>query len=286
MAVSAPGPTYWGDGNAPAAAQYGDHLDGVPAADGNYYPTWVANDAATGKFWGSMSKGDYDAWLLEQQSAREARDYTARREDTAMQRKVADYVAAGFSPLAALEGNTGGQAQSAQVARAASHPSSGGFADKIIPALIMAFGAIASKGLSTASSAANAQELEAVKQANRLAVEKMRATAAMERIAVKAEDARSLAEMREAGNMARAEMRAQSAREATDARLSQIQAQRDIAKERETAADLRQAYGHQYDFEKMRYKAGRKEVTEVFDGRGNRRGYKERWSHNKDYSHD
>lgn len=135
-------------------------------------PSWVASDAADAKFSGKMTRGEFDAWRLEQQSAREAREFEKAEADSAFQRKVADVEKAGFSPLAALDASGQGAAvASSQVAKASGNGKS---APNILGALITAIALIASKGMAAATSAKNAATIASIKAQNRLALAALR----------------------------------------------------------------------------------------------------------------
>lgn len=96
-------------------------------------------------------------------AAKENRDWEKMMSDTAMQRKVADYVKAGFSPLAALDGAVGAASPSGSVATATGHKASanpgsqgGNNLGSIFGALVTAIALIATKGMSAANKAAAA----------------------------------------------------------------------------------------------------------------------------------
>lgn len=105
------------------------------------------------------------AWQREEASAARAREdawgqkfFDAGREDNQFQRKVEDYMKAGFSPLAALEGN-GNYAgnTSASSAQAHSEAAKGGAKGNfgtLLGSIIGALAMIASKGMSTSAKAA------------------------------------------------------------------------------------------------------------------------------------
>lgn len=114
-------------------------------------------------------ESDYNAKEAEKQ-----RQYEQYLSDTAFQRKVADYVKAGFSPLAALEGSVGastpsGSAASAnyQAAKApvAQHGSNN--LGSVLGAIVAALAMVATKGLSgklgaSAKAVSGASEAKAV----------------------------------------------------------------------------------------------------------------------------
>lgn len=144
-------------------------------------PGWVASDAADAKGSGKMTRGEFDAWRLEQQSAREAREYERMLADSAWQRKVADLQKAGFSPLAALDATGQGAAvPTAQVAKASGSGSDMNLGS-VIGAIVAAVALIASKGAAAASSAKNAVALEGIKQGNRKALANFYVNAAKDR---------------------------------------------------------------------------------------------------------
>lgn len=132
------------------------------------------------KYQGMMSSADYQQWKAEQAlniaSAREARAFEKQEADTAMQRKVADFTKAGFSPLAALEATQGASVASASAAQTASAGRSGGKGNPegVMGALIGALLMFATKGMSAAASASSAAALEGVRQSHRMALESMR----------------------------------------------------------------------------------------------------------------
>lgn len=129
---------------------------------------------------------DIEAFNREQQSAREAREWEKEQADTAWQRKVSDLVAAGFSPLAALDATGQGAAvATSQVARSSTSGDGGSNFGSILGALIAAIGLVVSKGASAAASAKNAVALEGIKQGNREALAKIYSKAAMARATVK-----------------------------------------------------------------------------------------------------
>lgn len=102
-------------------------------------------------------------------NAKEQRDFEEYMSNTAFQRKVADYVKAGFSPLAALEGSVGastpsGSAASAKQAQRGSNNFGG-----VLGSVITAFALLASKGMSAASAAANQSAKNATAVATTLA---------------------------------------------------------------------------------------------------------------------
>ena len=92
--------------------------------------------------------------------AEKARQFEKMMSDTQFQRKVADYLKAGFSPLAALEGNGSYQVSSAPAASIA-NGSRGGANNlgAIFGALLMTVANFATKGIAgAASNAANASK--------------------------------------------------------------------------------------------------------------------------------
>lgn len=74
----------------------------------------------------SHNEAIYD-WLRSEASAATARNWDKYMQDTQMQRKLRDYAAAGFSPLAALEGS-GNYGQTSAVGQ--SHAATGGRSGK------------------------------------------------------------------------------------------------------------------------------------------------------------
>lgn len=111
----------------------------------------------------------YYSWLRESASAREAREYEKMLSDTQMQRKVKDYEAAGFSPLAALE-NGGGNyvpATAAASSQAAGSDSGNGLGT-VLGAVIGAILAIATKGASSAVASGVAKKKAAQEFAQRV----------------------------------------------------------------------------------------------------------------------
>lgn len=91
--------------------------------------------------------------------AEKARQFEKMMADTQMQRKVLDYLKAGYSPLAALEGNGSYTVSSAPAASASSSGSRGGSNNlgAIFGALLMTIANFATKGIAgAASNASNA----------------------------------------------------------------------------------------------------------------------------------
>lgn len=117
------------------------------------------------------------AWQREStfnaQEAQKARDFEKMMSDTQFQRKVADVMNAGFSPLAALESNGSYNVSSAPAAAAHANPAkngSNGFGG-MLGALMMAIATFATKGMASAAvnsanaskAALDAQKLEVLK---------------------------------------------------------------------------------------------------------------------------
>lgn len=187
MAQGIPTVSYNGYSNAPGYSNPNGVVNpGESSAIGSAHevaslPSFVAKDGLDAKFSGKMTQGDYFAHLLEQQSAREAREWEKAEADSAWQRKVADLEKAGFSPLAALDASGQGAAvASSQVAKATSSGSSLQLG-AILGAIVGAIGIIASKGAAAAATAKNAVALEGIKQSNREALAKFYSNAAKDR---------------------------------------------------------------------------------------------------------
>lgn len=105
------------------------------------------------------------SWMREStfnaQEAEKARQFEKMMSDTQFQRKVNDYLAAGFSPLAALEGNGSYQVSSAPAASAHGNPArnSSNNLGAIFGALLMTVANFATKGIAgAASNASNASK--------------------------------------------------------------------------------------------------------------------------------
>lgn len=95
------------------------------------------------------------------QEAQKARDFEKMMSDTQMQRKVADFLKAGYSPLAALEGNGSYSVSSAPAAAAHANPARNGGNNfgTLFGALMMTLANFVTKGISgAASNAANASK--------------------------------------------------------------------------------------------------------------------------------
>lgn len=106
-------------------------------------------------------EADYNAKEAEKQ-----RQYEQYLSDTAFQRKVADYVNAGFSPLAALEGSVGAVVPSGQAASASSRAASASAGNRgsnsfgsLLGALVAAIAMVASKGLSSVAKGSSAKAM-------------------------------------------------------------------------------------------------------------------------------
>lgn len=135
---------YWKDGDV-----FGDWI--------RHQDTFAHNEALAA--YEREREASREAWEREStynaQEAAKQREYEAYMSNTAFQRKVADYQAAGFSPLAALEGSVGASTPSGSAAhssgKAASAPSakngSNGFG-ALLGSIIGAIALIATKGIS------------------------------------------------------------------------------------------------------------------------------------------
>lgn len=123
--------------------------------DSNVFLDWLFNRDTYGH-----NEAIY-AWQRESsfnaQEAEKARQFEKMMSDTQFQRKVADYVKAGFSPLAALEGNGSYTVSSAPAASAHASPGAhrGNNFGSIITALIGTIAAFATQGISSAASGAS-----------------------------------------------------------------------------------------------------------------------------------
>lgn len=146
---------------------------GAPTANAAFEmqqnPGWLSN-----QWYGANPTGHNEAvmaWQRERVSAQEAREYEKWLADTQMQRKVADYMEAGFSPLAALE-NAGGN-YTPSTAAASSQAAEGGHSQLggVLGAIVAAIAMVASKGISAASTAKATAAAEATKHANAVALQ-------------------------------------------------------------------------------------------------------------------
>lgn len=122
--------------------------------DGNVFTDWILHRD-------SQAHNDMLSQMAFNASeAEKARQFEKMMSDTQFQRKVADYLKAGFSPLAALEGNGSYQVSSAPAASIANGSRGGqnGFG-AVLGALIMTMANFATKGIAgAASNAANASK--------------------------------------------------------------------------------------------------------------------------------
>lgn len=92
----------------------------------------------------------WNDWRRNETSAQVARDWSEYMSNTAVQRSVADYTAAGFSPLAAIQG--GGA--STPTASVGSGAAASGSNDSTFNALVRALGTIVAKSITSAIAAA------------------------------------------------------------------------------------------------------------------------------------
>lgn len=140
------------------------------AQSGNYSTSMTTLGA---KIAGGETSNEYSAraddWIRERSASLADRDWQAAREDSAMQRKVADFIKAGYSPLAALESATGGQsAASAVVPRSNSSREHGAISLLPLISLAAAFariGAIAAAPSSGGGSFLASKALDVAKKA-------------------------------------------------------------------------------------------------------------------------
>lgn len=156
-----------------------------------FQPTAPTNSSGMGSFWtGGNIFGDWlghkdtfahnealAAWQRESTfnaaEAEKARQFEKMMSDTQFQRKVEDYLKAGFSPLAALEGNGSYQVSSAPAAAAHANPAKNGANNLggLLGALMMTIASVATHGASAAASrsgnaakaALDAQKLDIIK---------------------------------------------------------------------------------------------------------------------------
>lgn len=152
--------SYWGDSNVVK-----DWANSVDTYSHNEALAAYEREAA-GAAASFARESDFNA-----KEAQKTRDWEKMMSDTAFQRKVADYVKAGFSPLAALEGAAGASTPSASSATAsAKNPNAtpGGKGSNnfggLIGSLIASFALIMTKGISAgvqmrAASAADAAKI-------------------------------------------------------------------------------------------------------------------------------
>lgn len=134
-------------------------LYNIPWAQGNVVSNWLTG---TDPFAHNEALA---AWNREStfnaQEAEKARQFEKMMSDTQFQRKVQDYLRAGFSPLAALEGNGSYQVSSAPAASAHANPArnSSNNLGAIFGALLMTVANFATKGIAgAASNASNASK--------------------------------------------------------------------------------------------------------------------------------
>lgn len=147
---------------------------GVPASSNSAYEAQSNPGGLVNWFTGTDPNAHneaYYAWLRESASAREARDYDRMMADTQFQRKVADYEAAGFSPLAALENSGGNYTPSTAHASSSAAPGTPNPSGQILGAIVAAIAMIATKGIAAGSSAKVAAAKESVELA-KLAIQK------------------------------------------------------------------------------------------------------------------
>lgn len=151
-------------GSGSAARDYQDYWDqsNIAADWWNHQDVYSHNEALAA--FEREQAAAADAWKRESSyNAMEAaknRDFERYMSDTAMRRKVADYVAAGFSPLAALEGAVGASSPSGSAASATGHKASANAATQggnnfggVIGSIIAAIALIAAKGFSAVAKA-------------------------------------------------------------------------------------------------------------------------------------
>lgn len=123
--------------------------------DGNIFTDWILHRD-------SQAHNDMlNSMAFNASEAEKARQFEKMMADTQFQRKVADYLKAGFSPLAALEGNGSYTVSSAPAASVSSSGSRGGANNlgAIFGALLMTLANFATKGIAgAASNAANASK--------------------------------------------------------------------------------------------------------------------------------
>lgn len=124
------------------------------------------------------------AWQREAASAQQAREWEKQMADTQMQRKVADYQKAGFSPLAALEGTGGNYTPQASAASSSAAARGSNNTGQVLAGIISALVFAATRSASAANAAQASQSLEATRQANRIALEAIKSRAAMDRALV------------------------------------------------------------------------------------------------------
>lgn len=155
---------------------------------------------------------DMDNWIRDRSVSLADRDWQAAREDSAFQRKVADYVAAGFSPLAALEGATGGgSAAQAMVPKSSRGASNGSIS---LAPLLMMLGMFGKAALASntamsavASKNATAMDLAASKAATAKDIAQLKEARADARMAMRMETAKDIQQSRDASVDARALLR-------------------------------------------------------------------------------
>lgn len=109
------------------------------------------------------------AWERESASAQAQREYEERLANTAMQRKVKDYMAAGFSPLAALENAGSNYVPSVAAASSqAASPRQSNMMGTMLGAVLAAIMAVATKGASSAVASGVAKKKAAQEFAQRV----------------------------------------------------------------------------------------------------------------------
>lgn len=198
---------------------------------------------------------DANNWIRDRSASLSDRDWQAQREDTAFQRKVQDYLAAGFSPLAALEGSTGGQsAAQAMIPKSSRGASNGSISLAPLLMLLGIFGK-AALASNTAMSAVAAKN-----------------STAMELAATKAASAKDIAQMKEAGQDARLAMRMETAK--------------DVQHSKEVAAEYRQIQDQMFKSKMASWKEKRVKVKKRYNSRGQSLGYEEDFSYPGDGSPD
>lgn len=160
------------EGLYPGMVGFGSMTEQNAPASGAAFSTIKNPGWASNNWYGASPESHneaYYAWLRESSSAREAREYERFLADTQMQRKVRDYQAAGFSPLAALESSGGNYAPA--VASATSQAAKAGDGNGIgtlLGAIIGAILAVATKGASSAVASGVAKKKAAQEFAQRV----------------------------------------------------------------------------------------------------------------------
>lgn len=154
-----------GEAAADGARDYQDYWDESNIVDdwAKHIDTYGHNEALAA--YEREKEAALEAWKREATyNAAQAKNQRAFEEymsNTAFQRKVADYVKAGFSPLAALEGSAGastpsGVAASANAKAASAAPGQRGSNNfgSLLGAVLSVIAMVATKGISAASKAA------------------------------------------------------------------------------------------------------------------------------------